>query len=58
MHKRHSVIFPFQLKHHPQVISFRIRLVDFYDFGGNRGKGLQDGSIVIRFQTVSAEPDG
>ena len=37
---------------------YEIHLVDFYDLGGNRGEWLEDGPIVIRFQTASAEPDG
>lgn len=37
---------------------YEIHLVDFYDNGGNRGEGLEDGPIVIRFQTAGAEPDG
>ena len=36
---------------------YEIHLVDFYDIGGDRGKGLEDGPIVIKFQTARAEPD-
>ena len=32
---------------------YEIHLVDFYDGAGNRGKGLEEGPIVIRFQTAS-----
>ena len=30
---------------------YEVRLIDFYSFGGTRGKGLEDGPIVIKFQT-------
>ena len=32
---------------------YEIHLVDLYDIGGDRGRGLEDGPIVIRFQTMS-----
>ena len=32
---------------------YEIHLVDFFSFQGQRGKGLEDGPIVIRFQTAS-----
>ena len=31
---------------------YEIHLVDFYDYRGTRGKRLEDGPIVIRFQTA------
>lgn len=34
---------------------YEIHLVDFYDFAGTRGDGLEDGPIVISFQTASEE---
>ena len=37
---------------------YEIHLVDFYSSGGIRDEGLEDGPIVIRFQTASVEPDG
>lgn len=36
---------------------YEIHIVDFYDIGGNRGEGLEDGPLVIRFQTASVEPE-
>ena len=32
---------------------YEIHLIDFYDYPGNRGGGLEDGPIVINFQTAS-----
>ena len=36
---------------------YEVHLVDFFSFTGQRGKGLEDGPIVIRFQTASVEPE-
>lgn len=36
---------------------YEIHLVDFYSFWGQRGEGLEDGPLVIRFQTASVEPE-
>ena len=35
---------------------YEIHVVDFYSFWGTRGEGLEDGPLVIRFQTASVEP--
>ncbi len=32
---------------------YEIHLLDLYNIGGDRGRGLEDGPIVIRFQTAS-----
>ena len=34
---------------------YEVHLVDFYDYKGTRGEGLEDGPIVIKFQTASEE---
>lgn len=32
---------------------YQVHVIDFYNFAGRRGKGLEDGPIVIRFQTAN-----
>ena len=34
---------------------YEVHLVDFYDYKGTRGEGLEDGPIVIKFQTASED---